>query len=234
MARQPADFFWVGASVTAGPSQLSPGGAIEPAAISGALTSDYAPSGIQTCGVLIISASLATQLGGIEAPAKGQTRSMYLLNAGSFAISLIDSDAGSAAANRFQVPGGTSSALRPGAGAHLIYAPTVARWILAAGPGGTTATATVVTATPYSATATDTIIMLDTGASVILLPPIADHVTKQITIKDRGLGATEAKPTVVPNGAETIDGVTGAAALTLDNDHAAVTLIGSGTEWSIV
>lgn len=87
--------------------------------------------------------------------------------------------------------------------------------------------------TTYNVLTTDTVLMLDKAGLTLNLPAGATHATGMIRIKDRIGQATLSPHTVVPNGAETIDGAGAPGGLSLDSNYVAVTLIFDGTEWSI-
>ena len=88
----------------------------------------------------------------------------------------------------------------------------------------------------HTVAADEVYIMVDytaTGAVTVTLPAGADHYGRVI-VKDRGGNASVNNITVNPDGAETIDGVTGAGSLILSGNYVAVTLQFNATEWSIV
>lgn len=70
-----------------------------------------------------------------------------------------------------------------------------------------------------------------TGNCTINLPPVSTHITKRIVVKDKGFNAFNNPITINPNGAETIDGF---SSFIVTEDGYSVTLVGSGTEWSVV
>ncbi len=87
---------------------------------------------------------------------------------------------------------------------------------------------TAVAASPYAVKASDThIVLTGTGQTVDLIAG-ASHGTKVLTIKAPA-NAGASPVTIDANGAETIDGA-GTAAL---GAYEAVTLVFSGTEWSV-
>lgn len=94
---------------------------------------------------------------------------------------------------------------------------------------------TTATSNPYNVTTNDQYVLVNVvaaGAVTVNLPAGATHVSKTVVIKDRkGAGGTTTPISVVPNGAETIDG---SASYSLSTNYASVTLVFSGTEWSVV
>lgn len=93
---------------------------------------------------------------------------------------------------------------------------------------------TEVTETPYTVDADeDTMLLVNMAAeeapSIVL--PAGDDFSGILWIKDRKGDAFLRNITIIPDGAETIDGE---ASLVLDRDYAAVGLVFHGTEWSIL
>lgn len=90
-----------------------------------------------------------------------------------------------------------------------------------------------VTSTPYTVLASGEYILINpspAAATTINLPAGASHTTKVLVIKDKMGVASTKNITIVANGAQTIDG---AASHVLIADYGSVTLVFSGTEWSI-
>ena len=85
---------------------------------------------------------------------------------------------------------------------------------------------TVVTGmmSPYAPSGVDTILLVDTtaGPVTINLPPSASRNGLELTIKDGGGHAATNVITIVPNGAETIDGIN--PAYLIDSNYAGVKL----------
>jgi hypothetical protein len=97
------------------------------------------------------------------------------------------------------------------------------------------ASVTTATANPYNVLTTDNYVLVNVvaaGAVTVNLPAGATHAAKVVVIKDRKGDAGGATPiNVVANGAETIDGL---GSYPLASNYASVTLVFSGTEWSVV
>jgi hypothetical protein len=127
MAFSPADLFWLDGTQTRDRAQLSSGGMIAPAALTASSTPDYSPPGAHTAGVWAISATGAVSISGIEAPPKVTGRRLVLLNVGSFAVTLLRNNVGSAAANRILMADATHL-VEPGQALTLYYHPVDARW----------------------------------------------------------------------------------------------------------
>lgn len=87
---------------------------------------DYAPSGYATASMMRLSSDAARDITGIDAGV-GMGR-LVLVNVGSFAITLKDADANSAAANRFAF--GADYVLAAGASVSIVYDSTSSRWRL--------------------------------------------------------------------------------------------------------
>lgn len=89
-----------------------------------------------------------------------------------------------------------------------------------------------VISTPYSVLAADTYILVNVSTeSVINLTAGSAHIRKILIIKDKSGNAGSYNITINSNGSETIDGN---SSLILATNYASVTLLFSGTEWSIV
>lgn len=87
---------------------------------------DYAPAGFKYAGLLRISANAARNLTGIAGGTDG--RRLFLFNTGTFAITLKDASASSAAANRFSF--GADVTLGAGQAVQLYYSATDSAWRL--------------------------------------------------------------------------------------------------------
>ncbi|MBA3591385.1 hypothetical protein [Methylibium sp.] len=111
-------------------------GDITPTALA-ASTNDWAPTSFSTASTIRASASAAYDLTGIAAGADG--RIILLHNVGSFAITLKDESASSAAANRFALT--SDIALGTDASLLLQYDATSSRWRILTGPGAATSAA---------------------------------------------------------------------------------------------
>lgn len=70
-----------------------------------------------------------------------------------------------------------------------------------------------------------------TGAQTINLPSIADHISKNIIIKDKGFNASQNNITIVPDGSETIDGED---VQVISQDGSAINIVALDGEWSVV
>jgi hypothetical protein len=68
------------------------------------------------------------------------------------------------------------------------------------------------------------------AAVAVALPAGATHVTKRVTVKDKGGNGALYNITITASGGETIDG---AATVTIAADYGSVDLVFYGTEWSI-
>lgn len=100
-------------------------------------------------------------------------------------------------------------------------------------PSGTGSVVAANVAT-YTVQPDEDFILVDrsaTGVCVVNLPPIANHLTKRIVVKDRGRNASNFNIVIRPNGAETIDGLD-EYILTQDNDS--IFFVGLGSEWSTI
>jgi hypothetical protein len=91
---------------------------------------DYAPTGLESASVVRLSTDAVYGITGLAGGAEG--RVLCLINAGAFAVTLNDENAGSTAANRFGF--GTDLTLAASQGALLIYDGNAARWRLIGGP----------------------------------------------------------------------------------------------------
>lgn len=97
-----------------------------PAAITGT-QNDYNPTNLASSGVLRQALSGSAILTGLTAQIDG--RVIFLENISTtLALTLNNEDAGSTAANRFTLPGGTALVVNPGGCIVLIYDNTSARW----------------------------------------------------------------------------------------------------------
>lgn len=94
------------------------------------------------------------------------------------------------------------------------------------GGGAVTETA----ADPYNVTTTDHWVLLTGTGQTVNLPAGATHTGGVVVLKDKNGTAFASPITVNANGGETIDGV---GNLSLDSNYVSVTLVSSGTEWSI-
>lgn len=98
---------------------------------------------------------------------------------------------------------------------------------------GASAAVQEVTASPYTVLAGDGVVLVKMASAVatVNLPAGATHISKQVVVKDKSGQAGTYNITVVPNGAETIDG---AASVILRVNYGSATFQFHGTEWSIV
>jgi hypothetical protein len=77
------------------------------------------------------------------------------------------------------------------------------------------------------------ILLCGSGTRAVNLLPIADYLSSgvaEVVAKDKAGTATASPITITPDGVQTIDG---AASLSVNANYAAVSLVGSGTDWSI-
>ncbi len=109
------------AAVTELPGAVVFSGQQTPAQIT-ATQNDYAPTGLSTAAALRLSSDAARSITGLAGGRAG--RRMALHNVGSYAITLAEQDAGSAAANRFAF----RQVLLPGASIEVEYDATSQRW----------------------------------------------------------------------------------------------------------
>lgn len=117
----------VAAAVLASPvitQSLQLSGAITPAAFA-ATQNDYAPVGLSAAAVARLTATGAQSITGIAGGAAG--RVLILQNVGAAAISLLNANTGSTAANRFAFS--YDRTIEPGRVLVLIYDATQSRWI---------------------------------------------------------------------------------------------------------
>lgn len=117
----------VAAAVLASPvitQSLQLSGAITPAAFA-ATQNDYAPVGLSAAAVARLTATGAQSITGIAGGAAG--RVLILQNVGAAAISLLNANTGSTAANRFAFS--YDRTIEPGRVLILIYDVTQSRWI---------------------------------------------------------------------------------------------------------
>ena len=90
-----------------------------------------------------------------------------------------------------------------------------------------------VATTPYAVTGhrIGLLVSSSVGAITINLPSAAAYNGETIYIKDNDGSASTNNITVVPDGAQTIDGD---ASLTIDGDYSGVQIKSDGTDWKIV
>lgn len=103
-------------------------GKASPSSVSGVLN-DYNPTGWSTALTLQLGTSGAVQWNGLAGGADG--RLALLMNTGTAPAVLTNNNAGSAAANRFLLPGATHT-IAPGSGVWAKYDATALRWRIAA------------------------------------------------------------------------------------------------------
>jgi len=109
-----------------GPAFFATGlGRITPVALA-ANTNDYAPAGFAAAQVVRISSTAAFNLTGLAGGAAG--RLVALINVGANNITLTNQDAGSAAANRFSLPGAASVVLGANGSIELWYDAVTGNW----------------------------------------------------------------------------------------------------------
>lgn len=92
----------------------------------GANQNDYSPTDLAIAEVLEISSDAARDITGLAGG--GTDRFLYLVNAGSFTITLKNQSASSSAANRFNL--GADFKLRPQMAVSLIYLASSTRWVM--------------------------------------------------------------------------------------------------------
>ena len=100
-------------------------GYIEPASLS-VDTHNYNPAGLSEASVLVISASVAIDLTGIQAPSPAVGKFLLLINEGPEVIGLVNESASSTAANRFEF--NSSPNIAADECVTLWYHPTDMRW----------------------------------------------------------------------------------------------------------
>lgn len=98
---------------------------------------------------------------------------------------------------------------------------------------GAGSTVQEITSSPYTVLAGDGVILVKMASAVatVNLPAGATSISKQVVVKDKSGLAGTYNITVVPNGAETIDGTTSAI---IRVNYGAATFQFNGTEWSII
>ncbi len=102
---------------------------ISPAALAAGATNDYAPAGIASVSRARLGADVAgSSLTGLAANQGGWILSLFNLGPGS--LTLNNQNAGSAAANRFALPGGVDIVLAPFGATMLVYDATMQNWVL--------------------------------------------------------------------------------------------------------
>jgi hypothetical protein len=112
--------------------KLEIGNAITPAPLA-ADTNNYNPTGLDTAGILRISASTEVNLSGLAAQAAG--RLIFIHNVGADQIHLLNQSGLSTDVNRFALPGGGALTLEHSAIALVQYDGTAARWRVVAASG---------------------------------------------------------------------------------------------------
>lgn len=92
---------------------------------------------------------------------------------------------------------------------------------------------TIISTPPYSiVNGAPSVVLVQAAPTTINLPSIADMGPFILYVKDANGDASEGTPiTIVPDGAELIDGE---AILVIDGPYASVTLLGTGSQWSIL
>lgn len=126
----------VGTSVTPSFSELTLTPPISPAALAAGTTNDYGPAGLATSSVVRLTTDAGgSTLSGLVAQGDGDIR--ILENLGPGTLTLTNAGGGSAAANRFALPGASSSIVRAGGAIVVIYDVATTSWRqLAMGSGG--------------------------------------------------------------------------------------------------
>jgi hypothetical protein len=107
-------------------SQFTLPATITPSAITGTVN-DYNPAGIATASTIRQPLSGSAILTGLLALANGRVIVIENIDT-ALALTLNNEDTGSAAANRFTLPGGTALIINPGGCVVLIYDGTSSRW----------------------------------------------------------------------------------------------------------
>jgi len=92
-------------------------------------------------------------------------------------------------------------------------------------------TAIAVGDSPYTALATDVVIVVDCSGGPVTVNLPAGSANRTYTILDAGGDAATSNITIVPDGAETIEG---GANLVLNTNFAAAQLIWDGTDWNVL
>jgi hypothetical protein len=115
-------------------SALQLSGDISPAQIT-ANQNDYNPAGLANATILRLSTDAARNVTGLQGGLAG--RPILIINTGAFDLVLKDADAGSTAANRFDIGGDLLLATKQGCA--LVYDATSSRWRLVGAPRSTLA-----------------------------------------------------------------------------------------------
>lgn len=101
------------------------GSVLSPAAVS-SNTHDYNPAGLSTANFLRISATTNVSLTGIQAPSPAVNQVLFVVNVGTGNINMLNNNAGSSTANRFNM--NNDRLLNNGEGVILIYDTTSLGW----------------------------------------------------------------------------------------------------------
>jgi hypothetical protein len=122
------------------------------------------------------------------------------------------------------------------AGTGITVTPTTgngANTITISASGAQIVTVRAAVATPVTVVNTDDVVSVEVPGPVVVTVDLPAGVTGRIfNIKDGlGLAAPATPITIIPNGAETIDGV---GTATINTPYGAVTLVFSGVEWLIL
>lgn len=113
------------------PEELLLAGIISPSQIT-SNQNDYAPAGITLAAILRLNTDASRNITGLVDPRSGARKT--IINVGSFAIVIKNADAGSAAANRFDI--GADLTLAGKQAATFVYDATDSRWKLEAQTAG--------------------------------------------------------------------------------------------------
>lgn len=100
------------------------GGLIAPTILSD--QDDYSPSGLADTSILRVASDAPRTITGIATGANG--RLLYVMNGGSYPITLAHEDSGSTAANRFYLENNADAVIAPNSGVELLYCGDSSRW----------------------------------------------------------------------------------------------------------
>ncbi|HEY4266764.1 MAG TPA: hypothetical protein VGM94_01100 [Galbitalea sp.] len=113
--------------------------------LGGTTQNDFAPANLASIVVVNLTASSAASITGLAAQPVGRMVVLYALAANVGNVTLTNEDVGSAAANRFDLPGAAIAVLTPGSACWLRYDTTTSRWKMLASTSSTTLPSLIVT-----------------------------------------------------------------------------------------